>query len=268
MRKKEFLRTVNVDVFAEYYSNHSTNELCKYYEIRRYQIDEVLTALGISRHTKEMDSKIAAKRRKETCLKRYGAENPYQVEEVKEKIRQTHFEKYGVENAAQSEEVKEKMRQTKLERYGNPTYVNIEKARETIRNNNSYGLSKPEERTFEKLVEIFNIVDREHREDRYPFSCDFYIPERDMFIEYNGFWTHHTHFYDETSEEDRNQVKLWKSKEEKSSWYKAAIDNWTVRDVKKRNTARDNNLNYVVFWNEDDVDKWIADGCPDRRDYA
>ena len=34
---------------------------------------------------------------KNTCLKRYGADNPLQSEEIKEKIKKTNLEKYGVE---------------------------------------------------------------------------------------------------------------------------------------------------------------------------
>lgn len=36
-------------------------------------------------------------KQKETCLERYGVENPFKNEEVKEKIKQTNLERYGVE---------------------------------------------------------------------------------------------------------------------------------------------------------------------------
>lgn len=42
-------------------------------------------------------------------------------------------------------------------------------------------------------------------------------------------------------------------------FYNVAIDVWTVRDVKKRQVAIDNHLNYVVFWKNDlsDFKEWL-----------
>lgn len=54
----------------------------------------------------------------DTCLSKYGKENPSQVEGIKEKRRNTHLEKFGVENAFQAKECKEKARQTNLKKYG------------------------------------------------------------------------------------------------------------------------------------------------------
>jgi hypothetical protein len=55
---------------------------------------------------------------KETSIDKYGVENPFQSDIVKEKIKNTCLEKYGVERASQLEEVKEKMKSTCLEKYG------------------------------------------------------------------------------------------------------------------------------------------------------
>ncbi len=53
-----------------------------------------------------------------TNLKKYGVEYTFQSEEVKDKIKDTCFKRYGVENAHQNEIVKEKCRKTFLEKYG------------------------------------------------------------------------------------------------------------------------------------------------------
>lgn len=44
-----------------------------------------------------------------------------------------------------------------------------------------------------------------------------------------------------------------------SDYYKEAICTWTVRDVRKRQAAIDNHLNYVVFWKNDlsDFKQWL-----------
>ena len=55
---------------------------------------------------------------KQTCLEKYGVENPNQRKEVREKIKQTCLERYGVEVSSQSKDVQEKFKQTCLKKYG------------------------------------------------------------------------------------------------------------------------------------------------------
>lgn len=55
---------------------------------------------------------------KETSFERYGVENPFQADLVKDKITKTNLEKYGVEKASQTQEVQEKMKQTCIKKYG------------------------------------------------------------------------------------------------------------------------------------------------------
>lgn len=45
-------------------------------------------------------------------------ENPFQSEQIKEKIKETLLTKYGVSHPMQSEQIKEKMRETLLTKYG------------------------------------------------------------------------------------------------------------------------------------------------------
>ena len=55
---------------------------------------------------------------KQTCLEKFGVENPFQSEEVKEKSKQTMLERHGFEYPMQSEDVKNKSKQTCLEKFG------------------------------------------------------------------------------------------------------------------------------------------------------
>ena len=55
---------------------------------------------------------------KQTCIKKYGSDCPFQNEEVKEKIKNTFIEKYGCENPKQSKIVMEKSKNTCIEKYG------------------------------------------------------------------------------------------------------------------------------------------------------
>jgi hypothetical protein len=63
-------------------------------------------------------SKEVQEKFKQTCIEKYGADNPWKSEKIKEKIKKTCLEKYGVENSFQAEEVQEKYKQTCIEKYG------------------------------------------------------------------------------------------------------------------------------------------------------
>ena len=79
----------------------------------------------------------------QTNLKRYGVENPFQSEEIKNKIKQKNLEKYGVENPSQSSEIKQKKIETSLKNYGviNPTQSEIIKQKSKQTNIEKYGVS-------------------------------------------------------------------------------------------------------------------------------
>ena len=51
------------------------------------------------------------------------------------------------------------------------------------------------------------------------------------------------------------KLKLWESKNTK--FYRNAIITWTCRDVIKRNIANMNNLNYIEFWNINELENWL-----------
>ena len=55
---------------------------------------------------------------KETNLELYGVENPHQNEKIKLKAENTNLERYGVKNPFQSEVIKEKMKKTNLKNIG------------------------------------------------------------------------------------------------------------------------------------------------------
>lgn len=55
---------------------------------------------------------------KKTNLKRYGFENPFEREDVKDKIKKENLEKYGVEFISQSKQIQEKIKLTNLKKYG------------------------------------------------------------------------------------------------------------------------------------------------------
>ena len=201
--------------------------------------------------------------------------------EIKEKTRQTFIDKYGDPGYRNVE----KGKQTKFERYGNPRYNNIKKNKETLlkkygvdsysktdmfrklmlekwqntnfrekiyntkKKNNSFNKSKQEEFIYELLNTLLGEQDiiRQHNTDEYPFNCDFYIKSLDLYIEYQGFYTHNFRPFDKNNKNDVEEANVLLLK------YKDVWETWTIRDVKKRETAKKNNLNYIELWSVEEA---------------
>ena len=218
---------------------------------------------------------------KETCLEKYGVEYALQSPEIREKIKQTNHEKYGVECPLQSDQIRNKIiksnnekyggvgfasevltnktKQTNIERYGVENYMqsddyksHLNKIQDKINNtkrlNNTFSTSKIEEEFESYLNEQQHIEHvRQYKSEKYPFNCDFYVIKYDLYIEIQGTWLHGGHPYD--AEKDKEKLEYWKSKQTK--FYDNAIETWTIRDVKKRNIAKLNNLNYLEVFSND-----------------
>ncbi len=60
---------------------------------------------------------------KQTCIQKYGADNPLKAKEVRQKVKATNLKKYGVEYISQSKEIKDKVQQTNFIKYGAKNYT-------------------------------------------------------------------------------------------------------------------------------------------------
>lgn len=75
------------------------------------------------------------------------------------------------------------------------------------------------------------------------------------YIELQGFWSHGKHPFDSKNQNDIDLVNKWKQKINEGHYlYNASLDTWTVRDILKRNKAKENNLNYIEIFNYKDID--------------
>ena len=82
----------------------------------------------------------------------------------------------------------------------------------------------------------------------YPFHCDFYFPNKKLYLEIQGSWVHGKHPFGSCEGDDKllNQYK-----KKNSNYYNQVIKIWTQSDPLKRETARKNGLNWVeVFTND------------------
>lgn len=232
----------------EFQDNREENILKKY-GVRFYtQTEEYKNS--IQKHKQERILKA-----KQTCLKKYGVDCYTKTKEykdnfskVKEKMKKTCLEKYGVDCYNKTQEYKNKFKDKEY----------IKQIQEKIylikKQHNSFNTSKAEIIIFDKLKEKYPDTKKQYKSDRYPFNCDFYIPSKDLFIEYNGMWTHYTEPFDKNNPKHIEHLNLWKSKN--TDFYKRAIRTWTETDVAKFEIAKKNNLNYVVLWNMEDFNRW------------
>ena len=96
--------------------------------------------------------------------------------------------------------------------------------------------------------------EKQYSDERYPFPCDFYLPDSDTFIEINGYWSHNDHFFDESSKDDQDTLSLWIDKANHGhKQYENAVYVWSIKDRQKHEIAIKNKLNYIVLWTYDDL---------------
>lgn len=134
------------------------------------------------------------------------------------------------------------------------------KVYETKYKNNSFHVSKEEQKISELLLKRFPNLKTQYKSEKYPFNCDFYIPELDLYIEYKGHWTHGIYChkiygnYDKTNLEHINLLKIWEEKHTK--YFDKAIYVWTILDPLKLNYIKQHDLNYIEFFTISDFIKW------------
>lgn len=200
-------------------------------------------------------SKEIKEKAKKTCLERYGVEHSSQSKEWKEHISKISYIKYGVKSFLQTDDFKNKSSKTCLEKYGARNYTQtneyLKKSYNTKKKNNSFHTSKIEEELYNWFVSQNISVKHQYKSDTYPFACDFYLPAYNLYIEIQGSWTHGGHPFNENDRLDINKLNIWKEKSKNSKYYKNAINVWTIKDVLKRTTAKNNNLNYLEIFSSD-----------------
>ena len=218
----------------------------------------------------QLDKNVRNKN-KDTNLKLYGVDNGAKSQQAKEKYIKHIREKYNddsITNAFQSKEVIQKIKDTTLKRYGVTNYALlpehqrkltskevVNKRIETKRKNHTFNTSKIEINSYNLLKTKYIDTLYQYKSNEYPYSCDFYIPSLKLYIECNYHWTHGGHPFNESDDNDIKLLNIWKEKHTK--YYNNAIQCWTIRDVNKRNIAIKNNLNYIEFWNFDELKNWI-----------
>lgn len=195
-------------------------------------------------------SKISREKYEQTNLERYGVKNPMSSKEFRDS--------HSIVSPFKRNDVQKKIIKNTVEKYGGiysedlkgPTSCPevLEHIYRIKKENNTFNTSNIE-KLFEDYLLYRNIkYDKQYKSSSYPFNCDFYIVDQDIYVELQYSWTHGGHPYDELK--DKNILHVWNEKAKKSKYYQNAIKTWTIRDVEKRNIAKQNNLKYLeIFTN-------------------
>ena len=165
---------------------------------------------------------------------------------IKDNFKEIRSNSYYLKGVHRTDEVKQKISQK-----NKGHWVNLEQQIATKRKNNSFHISKPEEKLFEELKSKYgeeNVIPQYKDKERYPYYCDFYIKSEDLFIELNAHWTHGGRPYDKDDDFCKEQLERWIEKSKQSKFYEKAIHTWTVVDVKKQQCAKEHNLNYMTIY--------------------
>lgn len=184
--------------------------------------------------------------KEKTMIERYGVKYFSQTQQWK-----NHMSVFMKQH---SEEIGKKVSNTKQSFSEEHKQELVQKCLESKKRNKSFNTSKIEESFAKYLKENnFNFIRQYNIDERYPFPCDFYLPDFDLFIEIQGHWSHGNHPFNKTNENDKKILEKWKSKcglreNGDVNQYVNAVHVWEIRDPFKRKIAKDNNLNYLEIF--------------------
>lgn len=182
--------------------------------------------------------------RKDALIKKYGS----WVDACKE-IEKLHKEgvrkKYGVNSVMEIDEFKIKRNNTLKQKF-------------------IYNHSNIEDEAYNIIKQKFNNVIRQYTSKQYPWACDFYIIDLDLYIECHFSHFHHFRKYI-GNDKDLKEIEILnnKSKEIKlktginKTQYDVIIYTWSDLDVRKRNKAKENDLNFLEFYTLNELKEWI-----------
>ena len=250
---------------------YGVDNISKADEIKQKKKDTQLRHYGVSHY---MKSQLEYEKYRNNIIQKYGVDNISKDDKIKQKKINTTLHNYGVRNPFQSELIKDKIRKTNILKYGVEHYSQLSytrlfmseymKSKETqehryklLKKHNTFNSSKPENVFYNEIVKIYPNTIRQYRSNVYPFNCDFYIPELDLYIELNYSWHHGYHPYNSNDITDVNKKNELEQLAKNSLSYKSTLVNWVYRDVDKLKCFKEHNLNYLIFYSEAEGIEWI-----------
>jgi hypothetical protein len=134
-----------LDIYNEYLDSKSLLVLSKEFGISNRTLKNIFLSFNFKLLSEKEINERKQSKKKQTCLKKYGVENPSQSKEIRNKSKQTCLKKYGVEYSLQSEKIRDKSKQTNLKRYGFENPFQSKDIKNKIKKTNlkKYGFENP-----------------------------------------------------------------------------------------------------------------------------
>lgn len=200
----------------------STVEISKIYDCSARCIQNYLSKFGIAKRTMSEAIIISSAKRSEETLRnraiKFSSTWYSRPKEERDEINKSRATK-----PEDRESVQQKRLKTILETSGGTK-------------------SKSEDRFYKKLLLYFDKEDivRGYSDERYPFACDFYIKSKDLFIEYQGHYTHGYEPFDSCNLEHLSYLERMSKK--------VNMDTWVRRDPLKLLTAKQNKITLLLIY--------------------
>lgn len=191
---------------------------------------------------------------KAKMLREFGVEHNSQRKEQIEHRKATLMKKYGTTKLYTVPEIAKKIKYTNLTKTGYDSYFKVpevrEKAMRALIETERWGKSKMEKDIYNYFIELgYREVICQYMSKEYLTPCDFYLPSRNMYIEFQGSQYHHKRAYLGTDEDIKEVEYLTQKNIERGlitnksyTQYAGMINIWTRSDVKRRNYAKNNNI--------------------------
>lgn len=120
--------------------------------------------------------------------------------------------------------------------------------------------SNEEKMVYEALITKYdkNDVKFHYWSKDYPYNCDFYIESLRLYIEYQGFGGGHNNRPFMNTNDDLKELEYHKKLAENgNTMSQRIVRSWYEKDPLKRKVAKDNNLNWLEFFNMNQFMEWF-----------
>jgi len=256
----DFVGKANI-IFKQYCSLSCSNSSPE--SIKKKQESDRAKNNGKLGWNKSSEEKI--NHRKETLISKYG-DWKTACKAIEQKRLSGVMKKYGTDNIMLVPEIQMKRNTTLISKYHDNVLLNIPeiqlKRNNTLKYKRQFMKSKMEDDAYKILIDCFSTEDvvRQYSSEQYHWLCDFYIKSIDLYIECHFSQFHNSRPYT-GNEADKNEIKLLKEKSnivkqkyhKEKTQYDNIIYTWSDLDVRKLNTFKSNNLNYIIAYSLDEL---------------
>lgn len=212
-RKKKYVS--REDLYNYYITeNHSNKETQKYFNLGSSSLTRLLREYEIDKRY-EMDGRRKAEVDINLLYQYYIVENHTYGDTIK-KFNIGHRLFYSL-----SKEYPELVKPKNL------MLENVEKEILNRYGKLGFPISNAEQRCVDKLKQLYGddkVIQQYKDIVRYPFKCDIYLVDFDLFIECNFNWTHGPHPFDSNNKDDVDLLSMWRSKTSGDDYWSDAIE--------------------------------------------